>query len=291
MALRLRGRRVAPGNGRMLPGRRRHALRSPGGLAGEFTVLAIAGFLFVISAQTANGTQLRSDRPDAAGLLRAEQSRYQARAERATALQRDVEALTARAGQGDSAVAAVQSQSRALLASAGMQPVRGPGLTVTLDDAPRTGSLPPNVRPDDLVVHQQDVQAVVNALWAGGAEAVELMDQRVISTSAVRCVGNTLILQGRVYSPPYRVTAIGNVASMLRALDTSPQIGIYQEYVQAVGLGWSVTQHSNVTLPAYAGSLELRYATVPPPAGPSPTPRTGGSTGGTGSTGTGTTKP
>jgi uncharacterized protein YlxW (UPF0749 family) len=291
MALRLRGRRVAPGNMRMLSGRRRHARRSPAGLAGEFTVLAIAGFLFVISAQTANGTQLRSDRADAAGLLRAEQSRYDARAQSAAALQREVEVLTARAGQGDSAVAAVQAKSQALLVSAGMQPMRGPGLTVTLDDAPRTGTLPPNVRPDDLVVHQQDVQAVVNALWAGGAEAVQLMDQRVISTSAVRCVGNTLILQGRVYSPPYRVTAVGNVASMQRAMDTSPQIGIYQEYVQALGLGWSVTQHSSVTVPAYTGTLELRYAMVPPPVGSSQTPRTGGSTGSTGSTGTGTTKP
>ena len=69
---------------------------------------------------------------------------------------------------------------------------------MTLDDAPRRASLPGTAKPDDLVVHQQDVQAVVNALWHGGAEAMHAQDQRVISTSAVRCVGNTLILQGRV---------------------------------------------------------------------------------------------
>ena len=63
--------------------------------------------------------------------------------------------------------------------------------------------LPEGVGVDDIVVHQQDVQAVVNALWSGGAEAMMVMDQRLISTSAVRCVGNTLILQGRVYSPPF----------------------------------------------------------------------------------------
>ena len=65
---------------------------------------------------------------------------------------------------------------------------------------------------DDVVVHQQDVQGVVNALWRGGAEAMMVMDQRIISTSAVRCVGNTLILQGRVYSPPFTVTATGDPA-------------------------------------------------------------------------------
>ena len=51
---------------------------------------------------------------------------------------------------------------------------------------------------------------MVNALWQGGARGIQVMDQRLISTSAVRCVGNTLILQGRVYSPPYRITAVGD---------------------------------------------------------------------------------
>ena len=69
---------------------------------------------------------------------------------------------------------------------------------------------PGGLGPDDLVVHQQDVQAVVNALWRGGADGVQVMDQRLIATSAVRCVGNTLILQGRVYSPPFTVTAVGD---------------------------------------------------------------------------------
>ena len=83
---------------------------------------------------------------------------------------------------------------------------------MTLADAPRSADrvLPEDASPDDLVVHQQDVQAVVNALWPGGAEAMQIMDQRVITTSAVRCVGNTLILQGRVYSPPFQITAIGD---------------------------------------------------------------------------------
>jgi uncharacterized protein YlxW (UPF0749 family) len=249
--------------GRGAPGRRRHARRSPGGLVGEFLVLAIAGFLFVTSATTAKGTQLRSDRADAADLLRTEQGRHEAQAKQAATLRREVDSLTARAALGDSAVAELQARSQNLLVAAGMKPVRGPGLTVTLDDAPRTDAVSSAVRPDDLVVHQQDVQAVVNALWAGGAEAIQLMDQRVISTSAVRCVGNTLILQGRVYSPPYQVRAVGNVATMQRALDESPQISVYQEYVRAVGLGWSVVRQASVTVPAYTGSLELRYAKTP----------------------------
>ena len=98
-------------------------------------------------------------------------------------------------------------------------------MSVTLADAPRSADrlLPEGTSPDDVVVHQQDVQGVVNALWAGGAEAMQIMDQRVIATSAVRCVGNTLILQGRVYSPPYTITAIGDPERLSQALDDSSE--------------------------------------------------------------------
>jgi uncharacterized protein YlxW (UPF0749 family) len=109
-------------------------------------------------------------------------------------------------------------------------------------------------------VHQQDVQAVVNALWAGGAEAMMLQDQRVISTSAVRCVGNTLILQGRVYSPPYTVTVIGDTTRMREALNRSPEVTIYREYVDALGLGYDVVGHRTTTLPAYDGNIDLTHA-------------------------------
>ena len=85
------------------------------------------------------------------------------------------------------------------------RPLHGPGLVVTLDDAQRDaeGRFPGDASPDDLVVHQQDIDAVLNALWSAGAEGIQMQDQRIIATSAPRCVGNTLLLNGRTYSPPY----------------------------------------------------------------------------------------
>ena len=87
-----------------------------------------------------------------------------------------------------------------------------------------------------------------------------IQDQRVISTSAVRCVGNTLILQGRVYAPPYRITAIGDVDRMQRGLDGDDAINIYKQYVNAVGLGWSVKTQDAAEFPAYSGSVDFQYA-------------------------------
>ncbi len=81
---------------------------------------------------------------------------------------------------------------------------------------------------NQLVVHQSDLQAVVNALWAGGAEAMTIAGQRVIATSAVRCVGNTLLLNGEVFSPPFRVAAIGPYGHNADALDRSPGVHLFR---------------------------------------------------------------
>ncbi|HEX7354793.1 MAG TPA: DUF881 domain-containing protein [Mycobacteriales bacterium] len=202
-------------------------------------------------------------------------------ANQATARQRllraQVDALASAQAGTDARVAAQQSAAAALAGPAGLTPVTGPAYRVSLDDAPKgapveAGYPPPT--PDDLVVHQQDVQAVVNALWAGGAQAMMIMDQRVVSTSAVRCVGNTLLLQGRVYSPPFVVTAVGDPARLAAAVDAAPAVQIYRQYVRVYGLRFTTRTLGSVTLPAFTGPLSLAYAS------PLPTPPaavTGGS--------------
>jgi uncharacterized protein YlxW (UPF0749 family) len=221
---------------------------------------ALAGVLFATSAEISRGTDLRaSGNQSLPDLIRAEQRRLEASTARVEALRRSVEALTAPVAAGDQRVAKLTSQADKLAQDAGTEAVHGPGLKVKLDDA-HLQSIPEGFTGDDLVVHQQDVQAVVNALWAGGAESMMVQDQRVISTSAVRCVGNTLILQGRVYSPPYTIAAIGDISAMRAALDSSADVTIYRQYVDALGLGYDVTQHPNLRMPAYAGSLDLVHA-------------------------------
>ena len=89
-------------------------------------------------------------------------------------------------------------------------------------------------------MHQSDLQAVVNALWAGGARAMSIAGQRVIATSAVRCVGNTLLLNGRVYSPPFRTEAIGPSVTMQAQLARSPGVALFEEAAGYYGLGYTV---------------------------------------------------
>jgi len=228
-------------------------------------VAAAAGLMFATSAQTSQGTDLRaSGRFDLVDVVRAQDRSVRERAAAVQRLQNQVDELTAQAAPGSAEVARLRAQASVLAPTVGTQAVTGPSLSVSLNDAKRTAaSLPEGYTADDIVVHQQDVQSVVNALWAGGAEAMMLQDQRVISTSAVRCVGNTLILQGRVYSPPYVIQAIGDRASMRAALDKSEPVTIYRQYADLLGLGYDVTSKSEATFPAYEGSLSLLFAKSP----------------------------
>lgn len=236
-------------------------------------VLAAAGALFATSAGTAAGTDLRAEGQDLPGLVRQESARLDGRNAVVADLRAEVEQLSG--AVGDETTTALQERADELSGPAQMQPVTGPGLVVTLDDASFDRVLPPEFGPNDRVVHQQDLQAVVNALWASGAEAMTLMDQRVISTSAVRCVGATLHLQGRVYSPPYVVTAIGDPGRLQQGLDDSPELDIYRQFVRRIGLGYEVEERDELEMPSYEGALGLQYAR--PPGGDA-APPTGGAT-------------
>jgi uncharacterized protein YlxW (UPF0749 family) len=226
-------------------------------------IAVLAGLLFTTTARTSAGTSLRDDRrPELTKLIEEQQAQVAHDDKLAADLQRDIEDRTRAQVGSDSRIADQQRRIDATREAAGLVAVHGPGLYVRLDDAPRRadGSLPPGARPDDVVVHQQDVQSVVNALWAGGAEAMMIMDMRVISTSAVRCVGNTLLLHGRVYSPPFEIQAIGDPVRLRAALDSDPGVQLFRDAVRAYGLGYEARDERDLRMPPYEGSLGLDHA-------------------------------
>lgn len=228
-------------------------------------VAALAGVLFTTSARTSAGTSLRDDRRlELRRLIEERQAVTAALDEQAAALARAIDGTTRVRAETSGPIAAQQRRADEQRLAAGFTAVRGPGIRVVLDDAPRRadGALPAGARPDDVVVHQQDVQAVVNALWAGGAEAMLIMGVRVISTSAVRCVGNTLLLHGQVYSPPFEVIAIGDPAQLSAALAADPDLEAFRRAVTAYGLGYRAEEIPDVLAPAHEGSGTLEFATA-----------------------------
>jgi uncharacterized protein YlxW (UPF0749 family) len=247
------------------PRRRRVESRSPWRV-GVPLVCLLAGLLLGATHGVSGGGEIRrSDAPRLVDLVRWEQFEVD---RLNTGRDRLAGAIDSTHGRSsDAALAAMLRRSAELAGDAGLDPVHGPGLIVTLTDAQRdaNGRFPRDASPDDLVVHQQDIQAVLNALWSAGAEAIQMQDQRIIATSAPRCVGNTLLLNGRTYSPPYIITSVGNAAAMQSALAAAPLVTLYKQYVVRFGLGYTDQVVPDTRIAGYTGPLRMHFAR---PAGP-----------------------
>ncbi|MEM6108232.1 DUF881 domain-containing protein [Mycobacterium sp. 050272] len=229
-------------------------------------VCLLAGLLLAATHGVSGGAEIRrSDAPRLVDLVRETQSSVNRLKAERDELESKIESTHLRSS--DAALAAMLRRSAELAAEADMTPVHGPGLVVTLDDAQRdaNGRFPRDASPDDLVVHQQDIQAVLNALWSAGAEAIQMQDQRLIASSVPRCVGNTLLLNGRTYSPPYTVTAIGNAAAMQAALAGAPLVILYKQYVVRFGLGYHEDVKPDVQIAGHTEPVRTHFAQ---PAGP-----------------------
>jgi uncharacterized protein YlxW (UPF0749 family) len=226
-------------------------------------VALVAGLLFATSSRTALGTDLRAGESSQLSSLIEQRDAAVARQQDELArLHGRVQGLTDQAASRNGEVAAAQAEGQQGLTSAGLTELSGSGISVTLDDAPPLagGGLPSGATADDLVIHQSDVQGVVNALWAADADGVAIMGQRLIATSAVICVGNTLLLQGRTYSPPFIVTAVGDATEMRHQLAGSSEVALLRGAVEDYGLTYEVVDQRQVSLPGYDGSLVMQYA-------------------------------
>jgi len=237
--------------------------RRTGWRFGVPAVCLLAGLLLATTHGVSGGTDIRrSDSPRLVDLVREAQQAVDRLSAQRDALVTQVDAARAGPAENDAGVAALLASSAPAAADAGLVALRGPGLVVTLTDAQRdaNGRFPRDASPDDLVVHEQDVEAVLNALWSAGAEAIQMQDQRLIATSAPRCVGNTLLLNGRTYSPPYTVTAIGEVSKMQAALAAAPLVILYKQYVVRFGLGYTEDVRSDVQVVGYTEPVGMHYA-------------------------------
>jgi uncharacterized protein YlxW (UPF0749 family) len=223
-------------------------------------IFALTGFLFVAASVSANGGDLRPAGGDPATLAQERAKRVDERGDEARHLRSDIEDLSA--SVSNATVKKLRARAKALEEPTGLTAVEGPGIRVTLDDAPPGVDPPEGTNPNMMLVHQQDIQAYVNALWAGGAEAVTLQGQRLISTTGIKCVGATVVLDGVPYFPPYVIEAIGDVGAMNTAINTSSATISFAQYADdsRFQLGLKIEDVDNVKAPAYAGTVGLRYA-------------------------------
>ncbi|PWG67013.1 DUF881 domain-containing protein [Bifidobacterium callitrichidarum] len=228
-----------------------------------FVVIALTGFLLSTNVRVNKTTTVTNDTAD---LIEHSVDEVAGLQKEVTDLTSQIDSLTdilSSDGSGTSQNSSQNGNDSSLM----LPELDGAGVTVTLDDSPlwenavnNNGSTS-NI--DDYVIHQQDVESVVNALWAGGAQAMMIMDQRVLFNSAVICSGNVLSLHGKKYAPPFTISAIGDASAMRKALNDSKAITILKQYVTAFGIGYKVENKDDLQFPSTAALLQqLKYATV-----------------------------
>jgi len=222
-------------------------------------VVGAVGFLAVTSAQAPSGPRL-SRKARLVDLIGREDDRTSALRRQVDTLQAELARLQGGAGGRRHDLDELRLRFDELAAQAGLTAVHGPGVTVELADSTMRES--PSGDPNDLVVHEQDLQSVVNALWAAGAEAIAVNGERITATSAIRCVGNTLLLHGTVYAPPYRIAAIGNAATLEAGLRRDAGVERYAVAAEAFGLRFGVTRSDLLALPAFRGLTPVHVAEI-----------------------------
>jgi len=143
----------------------------------------------------------------------------------------------------------------------GYTALEGIGISVVLDDIPSSAVLPSNI--GDLsqsIIHYQDLLYVVNDLRRGGAEAISINEQRVITSTEIRCVGNTILVNTTRLAPPYQIKAIGNPAALQNAIQSSDTYSRLQ--ISGFPVNYTLTtSYSNelIQIPAYIGNYSTTY--------------------------------
>ncbi len=236
-------------------------------------VLAVVGFLTLVAVRgkedARRGTE--TNRASLVKLIRDRQGEVDELGKTLVALRAEV--LSARRRLSDRAAADAR-RVRGVQLQAGTVPMTGPGLEVTLSDSDREPEDPGDRAA--LAVHDVDLQLVVNALWAAGAEAMAVNGQRLVTTSPIRAAGETITVNFRPLVPPYEIAAIGAGKAAFERTDVGAR---YRRFADDLGFGFQVKARHRLSVPAFLGTLQLSAAQAgnePAPGAPGATERGGG---------------
>ena len=178
---------------------------------------------------------------------------------RVQGLRAQVKAREDESAQRSSAAQQVNAQLDDQKVVVGLSPLHGPGLTISLHD----GTDPNDAADHSLgwVVHYQDLQDLVNLLWASGAEGVAVNGQRVVPTTSFFYAGvNILLNNASRITGPYRVTALGDPSTLSRALGDRDQLAELKSRSRIYGLGLAWQRGTRLALPAYDATFLFKYA-------------------------------
>jgi len=153
--------------------------------------------------------------------------------------------------------------------AAGLIPLQGTGIVLRLEDSVQPA--PPDGNDRDYLVSAQDVRIVVDELWLAGAEAVAVSTERITTTTAIIDIGGSVLVNSAYLAPPYHVTALGPPDLFDRLSASSGFVDFVRSRSERFGIRLSFATPESVEIPAFSGTVNLRYARIvasPAPSSP-----------------------
>ena len=151
----------------------------------------------------------------------------------------------------------VNSDYSVLKQRAGLTTVSGTGVVVTINDS--KVPVKDNENPNLYLIHDEDILRIVNELRAGGAEAIAINDQRLIGVSEVLCAGPTIMVNGKVFAPPFVIKAIGDPKTLSAALTMR---GGIVDTLKYWGIELKIQKENQVVVPAFNGTFREEQLTA-----------------------------
>lgn len=237
------------------------------------TAAGLVGLLLAVAGLQARGqsTQRMDERAQLVQEIQKRDAQANTLQQNNTRLQDQLESARTGLLESQSQGALATRISRLSIAT-GAVSVTGPGIVVMVNDAESVANPPggtdPRVNPDadDGRVLDQDLQLVVNGLWAAGAEAVTINGQRLTALSAIRSAGQAILVDYRPLSPPYRIQAIGDPGTLQTRFSDGAGGRNLQYLKDNFGIRASITPARRLTLPASSG-IDVRHALPITPTG------------------------
>jgi uncharacterized protein YlxW (UPF0749 family) len=149
----------------------------------------------------------------------------------------------------------LKSELETIKLTAGLTRVEGPGVVILVTDGTR--ELNADENPNNLLVHDLDIRAMVDDLRNAGAEAIAINGQRVVfNKSQIICTGPTIKVNDQVFAPPYVIEAIGD-RKFLESSINAP--GSFSESLRSWGVFVEVNTSISITIPAYDGFVSYDF--------------------------------
>jgi uncharacterized protein YlxW (UPF0749 family) len=215
------------------------------------------GVLFAVSAvqTTRAAPALQSERTELIHRVQTAETQQDELRSRVTALRAENATLRDAALGGDTASRQLEARIDALDPLVGSVAVTGPGVQITVDDAPDRGAAG---KPADRVL-DLDLQLLANGLWQAGAEAVAVNGHRLSNLTAIRSAGDAITVDYRSLTRPYQIQAVGDPRTLPAAFAESSAGAWWHDLQQNRGMRYELTEAAELSLPADPG-LTLRWA-------------------------------